>query len=64
MQHYDATAKIQIVFSQFINLKIGPELQERVESRKNNCPVCFLGRDGSKYLKEIVEKNRNIVLTS
>ena len=49
------------IFSQFINLKIGPELQDKVESRNHGCPVCFLGSEGTKKLKEITKQLKLIL---
>lgn len=61
---HDKDADLVKVFSDFINKYIGLEHQDSVEYRKNNCPICYLGRPGSKYLKQIVDKNRKIIVTS
>jgi len=58
MKTYDKEADEVKVFSDFINTHIGIELQDKVEYRKNQCPACYLGRPGSKYLKKIVDLNR------
>jgi len=58
MVTYDRDVDSPKVFSDFINDHIGLELQDSVEFRKNNCPVCYLGRPGSKYLKMIIDRNR------
>lgn len=50
------------IFSEFVNLKIGPELQDRVDKRKDGCPVCFLGREGTKKLKEITHQQKVLIL--
>lgn len=56
---YHKEADSPTIFSQFINKHIGLEHQDKVEFRKNNCPVCYLGRPGTKYLKIIIDANRN-----
>lgn len=64
MKTYDSRTDEVKVFSDFINMHIGIELQDKVEYRKNQCPCCYLGRPGSKYLKKIIDLNRKVLVTS
>jgi len=45
------------VVSKFIAQVVDPpELQEKIDSRKNQCPVCHFRAEGPKILKEIIRE--------
>lgn len=52
--------EVNQIISNFITKMIDPiELQDKVDRRKNQCPVCFFGKRATIYLKFLIkEKNK------
>lgn len=47
------------IITSYIDLAINPpELQDKVDRRKNQCPVCFFRAEGVKMLKKVIKMNR------
>ena len=47
------------VVMKFINIVVDPpELQDRIDRRKDQCPVCHFRAEGPKILKEIIKETK------
>ena len=63
-KHYDLLVHLTLedqneVVSKFIAKVVDPpELQEKIDNRKNQCPVCHFRAEGPKILKEIIKETR------
>ncbi len=44
------------IIKEYIVIAVNPtEIQEKIERRKNQCPVCFYRADGVKMLRKIIK---------